>query len=158
LTLLMPGVSRADFDPFQFHAINWFDAGIAWELATGNSTIKAIENAPVPADLRVPTPDQLEQSRPVNRPVVKMYTASWCGPCQQAHRSLEQTKNLPFTVQYIDEPDHPGWLTSLPTFEWTNRQGKPELQLGWPGVEALTSRWKSTRQDAATRRTRDNGS
>lgn len=67
--------------------------------------------------------------------VVTCYTASGCGPCETAKRELAAAKDLPFSVRFTGAA--PAWVTSFPTFHWSDADGKAWQQRGWQGVERL---------------------
>lgn len=88
----------------------------------------------------------VEKPKAESRPVVRMYTATWCGPCQQAKANLRGA-DLPFDLQMVDVSNggHPAWCDSIPAFAWEHN-GQTRFILGFPGVKQLISRWETTRK------------
>jgi thiol-disulfide isomerase/thioredoxin len=80
------------------------------------------------------------------QPVVRMFTATWCGPCRSAHAAIDAAAStLPFRVEYVPEP-HP-FPARLPYFEWVDQSGNRWGIEGWPGLDSLVRRWRVTQPD-----------
>lgn len=80
------------------------------------------------------------------KPVVNLYSATWCGPCQAAKAELKAAaKDLPFTVRIVDVSNggQPGYVTSLPWVSWPKAEGEV-WQRSYPGVKELVEQWQAT--------------
>lgn len=91
---------------------------------------------------------ECEPSRAATRPVVVLYTAKWCAPCQSAKAALKAAK-LPFDIEYIDVSNggQPSWCVTIPAFAW-DVNGKTRYVLGFPGVKQLIKTWEGTQKPA----------
>lgn len=112
---------------------------------------------PVPPRPGVPQP--VPTPKVEAKPIVKMFSATWCGPCQSAKASLKQS-SLPFDIEYVDVSNggQPSWCSSLPGFGW-QANGQTRYVLGFPGVSKLVGQWKATQTAtaAAPRQTHSTG-
>ena len=70
-------------------------------------------------------------------PVVFVYTASWCSPCQVLKADYTKKKFAGLDVRFVDEPDHPGWIRRLPTIEYTSKTGAKVIHLGYSGQSTI---------------------
>jgi hypothetical protein len=102
----------------------------------------AIHNATFANETATPVIDV--STKAATRPIVTMYSATWCLPCQRAKAEL-QTATLPFDVQVTDvsHGGQPEWCESLPAFGWPAK-GKIRYVLGFPGVGQLVRSWQAT--------------
>lgn len=115
------------------------------DLTADNTGTAHVEAGPVKLSRRfsLAWADEDTAGAAVDLPSVRMYTADWCGPCRDALAVLDSSE-LPFAVEYIPEP-HPGWVRSLPQFEWTAADGQRWGHTGWSGLDDLVGRWRNTR-------------
>lgn len=83
------------------------------------------------------------------KPVVLMYTASWCAPCQIAKQQLAAAAakgELPFTIQEVDIDIDRGYQGAVPHFAYKNSTTSTgwaflQKQPGWRGVDELKTKW-----------------
>lgn len=86
------------------------------------------------------------------RPEIWIYSASWCGPCQQLHAEIKRkpSKFDKFIVHEIDIDDHPEYGSiDIPQIRWWKADGKtPGGVKGWyPGMfETFYSKWRKDTQ------------
>ncbi|MDB5338686.1 MAG: hypothetical protein JWN70_4305 [Planctomycetaceae bacterium] len=80
----------------------------------------------------------------IKRPVVLLYSASWCAPCRVARQELERSR-LPFDIRVIDVTNggQPEYVDSIPYFEWDSPRGRRFAK--WSSVSDLVKRWELTR-------------
>ena len=94
----------------------------------------------------VVTDRALPVSTPVatKRPVVLLYSATWCTPCRIARRELERSQ-LPFEIRVVDVTagGQPEYVDSIPYFEWHSPRGRWFAK--WTSVAELIRRWELTR-------------
>ena len=88
--------------------------------------------------------EQTSDVKPLARPFVFLYGASWCESCRLALDQLSGAET-PFEVKYIDDNSgkHPSWVDTLPTFHWRGRDGWRQSS-GWPGVSAFVEMWRAS--------------
>ena len=81
---------------------------------------------------------------PTPRPVVLLYSATWCTPCRVARQELERSR-LPFEIRVVDvtEGGLPEYVDSIPYFEWHSSRGRWFAK--WTSVAELIRRWELTR-------------
>jgi hypothetical protein len=77
-------------------------------------------------------------------PVVRIYSADWCAPCQQAEREFAAATDLPFRVVIINEDTaaFPSWVTALPTLHWQSNAGWRQAT-GWSDLPTFLARWRA---------------
>lgn len=87
-------------------------------------------------------PGEIETAA-TRRPVVILYTATWCAPCRAARQALQQSR-LPFDLQFIDvtHGGQPAYVDSIPYFEWDAPGGRRFAK--WTNVAELVRRWQLT--------------
>lgn len=87
----------------------------------------------------------VQSGKPVAKPVVTMYWATWCQPCGPAKDELKKA-DLPFDLKFVDVTNggHPDWCDRIPAFAW-DAQGQTRYVIGFTGVDQLVARWKKTR-------------
>lgn len=95
-----------------------------------------------------PAPSPVEAAKPKTeaKPVVNLYSATWCAPCQRAKAELKAAANdLPFTVRIVDVSNggQPAYVESLPWVSWPKAEGEV-WQRSYPGVKELVSQWKQS--------------
>ena len=80
------------------------------------------------------------QDQPVvdDRPVIRMFSADWCGLCVafENRGDIHKLEQAGFRVEKIDvekRPEFKSKVSSLPTF-WLMRQGTEEAQYTWKGA------------------------
>lgn len=82
------------------------------------------------------------------KPVLIMYTAKWCGPCQVAKSHFEASKaSLPFTVLEVDVDADKSYRGPIPHFAYQSSRtstgwGFLSNQPGWNGLEDLKAKWE----------------
>lgn len=100
-----------------------------------------------------PTPPAPKEPKPKaeSRPVVLMYSASWCAPCQHAKAELREAK-LPFDIKYVDVSNggQPAWCESIPAFSWQHKS-QTRYVLGFTSVARLIEQWKATNNEPQAR-------
>ncbi len=79
----------------------------------------------------------------VQRPVVLLYSATWCAPCRAARQELERSR-LPFDIRVVDvtHGGQPEYVDSIPYFEWDSPRGRRYAK--WSSVSDLVKRWELT--------------
>jgi len=94
-----------------------------------------VEVQEAPATAPAPAPAQ-----PVvdDRPVIRMFSADWCGICRVSEKrgDLHKLEQAGFRVEKIDiekQPEFKSKVSSLPTF-WLMREGTEEAQYTWRGA------------------------
>lgn len=100
---------------------------------------------------------KVEKPKASGKPIVRMYTATWCQPCQRAKAELKNAK-LPFEIQYVDVGDGsnaPKWCESVPSFAW-DHDGQTRYVIGFTSVSALVRRWETTNGTKSMRTTANN--
>jgi hypothetical protein len=96
-------------------------------------------------------PRQLEESAPVELPIVYAFSAPNCGPCAAAKKALDEARDLPFRVVWND-PKRQRPYTSSPCFSWNNGNGGVTVSNGWYSLSAfLTMYTASMKPKAASR-------
>ena len=78
------------------------------------------------------------------REVVRIWTATWCGPCHRLKREADAAVNLEFRIEWVDVDQVPMFSDvpeSIPHAEWSKRKwySKPV------SLKDLTERWKATK-------------
>jgi thiol-disulfide isomerase/thioredoxin len=73
-----------------------------------------------------------------DRPVIRMFSADWCGLCKafESRGDVHKLEQAGFRVEKIDvekRPEFKSKVSSLPTF-WLMRQGTEEAQYTWRGA------------------------
>lgn len=78
-------------------------------------------------------------------PLVRIYSADWCGPCQQAKRELSAAMDLPFRFVIVNENEanFPSWVTALPTMHWQAGDGWRQTT-GWSDLPTFLARWRAS--------------
>lgn len=92
--------------------------------------------------------ESLPKKATAKRPVVRVYWATWCGPCRPAKANWDaytKTHAVPFDVVLVDvsKGGQPEWCTEIPAMAW-EAKGQTRYILGYPGAENLIARWKLT--------------
>lgn len=60
-----------------------------------------------------------------NREVVRIWSASWCGPCRGLHSEVDAAGELPFRIEWIDADKVPmpsDVPNGIPHAEWADRR------------------------------------
>lgn len=78
------------------------------------------------------------------REVVRIWTATWCGPCQRLKREVDAAGKLEFRIEWVDVDQVPLFSdvpASIPHAEWSKRKwyAKPV------SLKDLINRWKVTK-------------
>lgn len=85
------------------------------------------------------------ETKPVTRqrPIVWLYSATWCIPCRIARQELERSV-LPFAVRVVDVTSggQPAYVDSIPYFEWDSPRGRRFAK--WTSAAELIKRWELT--------------
>lgn len=86
---------------------------------------------------------QLVKPAATKRPIVLLYSATWCAPCRAARQELERSR-LPFEIRVVDVTagGQPEYVDSMPYFEWESPRGR--WFANWSGVGNLVKRWELT--------------
>lgn len=91
----------------------------------------------------VVTDRELPSNKPVTvkRPIVLLYSATWCAPCRAARQELERSR-LPFDIRVVDvtHGGQPEYVDSIPYFEWDSPRGRRYAK--WSSVNDLVKRWE----------------
>lgn len=108
----------------------------------------AIHNAR-PEPVVPPPPSELGKPKD-ERFVVKMYTATWCAPCQTAKIAVKaavKEGKLPFDIEFVDVSNggQPDWCSSIPAFGWQVEK-QTRYVLGFPGMPQLIRQWEQSRK------------
>lgn len=96
-----------------------------------------------------PLPELPESQKPTQKPVVRMYVASWCQHCIPAKKALDAVP-LPFQIVEVDVTNKPlpTWCNSIPAFDWDTPKGL--LYVHWNGVQDLIGRWRQSQAERQT--------
>jgi len=88
-----------------------------------------------------------------SRPVVRLYTATWCSPCHGVKDDIKAARKaglLPFDVDLVDVSNggHPEWCDTIPAFAW-DVNGQAYYVQDYQSVDILVRRWRASQKSKA---------
>lgn len=93
---------------------------------------------------------------PAAKPVVILYSAKWCRPCDKP-KADEAAKLFPFRFEIwdVDTKEAPDTVTTIPAFRWVGKDGRdyifppedyPQHRRVYPGANELIRIWMNTQK------------